>query len=149
MKWCTIFTISNIFLNTRFVQQRIKALCVIYCSGRMKQWLTTMISHIELNPLCGNGLLCLAAKKGHLMCLTMLLPEQNIGLNKWNEFGSTPLHSAIDGDNVEGLSILLSTKGIDVNAIDELFGMTPLHYAIRNEKIACAKVIRNLRSTTP
>lgn len=59
------------------------------------------------------------------------LLSQDIDVNFTEDYGYTPLHIAVENENID-MAKLLINKGADVNAKDGR-GDTPLHIAVKNE----------------
>jgi ankyrin repeat protein len=60
--------------------------------------------------------------------------SSHININIQNDFGSTPLHYAIEHNERNIINLLLSQSNIDVN-IKDCNGYTPLYYAVEYRKI--------------
>jgi len=64
------------------------------------RWLTDQGADLTQTGRCGEGLLHIAARFGHLGAVKWLL-DFGADPNPLNEFGATPLHEAAEGDHVD------------------------------------------------
>ncbi len=70
-----------------------------------------------------------AAAEGDLASVVRLLAE-GADVNAPNRNGDTPLHLAVQENNVDVVKRLLQSDGLNVNAKDDEYGRTALHWAI-------------------
>eukprot|EP00127_Corallochytrium_limacisporum_P001671 Clim_evm8s77 gene=Clim_evmTU8s77 len=78
----------------------------------------------------------LAVANGHEECVSRLLKEKKIKVNKADKNGLTPLHVAAAAHNMQ-IAFELIRAGADVNATEK-DGNTPLHIAVMNNDIDLA-----------
>ncbi|GFT17633.1 hypothetical protein NPIL_341381 [Nephila pilipes] len=79
--------------------------------------------------------LMLAAEKGYLDMVKMLLEISNIDVNQKDYYGITALHKASCEGHSEVVKELLNVKGIDINIGCRKYGITPLHNASETETV--------------
>lgn len=88
----------------------------------------------------GDTPLGLAAEKGHLNCMRLLLEAPGININHPDNEGETPLMKAAYYNQPEAIKLLLATPGIDINATNQS-GDNAFHLAIFGENPECARML--------
>ena len=76
----------------------------------------------------GYSAITLAASRGHLDVVAVLLEQGGVDVNSTDEFGYTALHRAASNGHAPVVQLLISKPGIAVNQADD-FGNTALHAA--------------------
>ncbi len=71
--------------------------------------------------------LCEAVRSGNMDLIRALLQKQPSLINAKDNFGSTPLHTAVEKGNIRIVELLIQ-NGADVNAKDNE-GRTPTYFA--------------------
>ncbi len=81
------------------------------------------------DPDTGNTPLHIAAWKGYIDIIALLVEKPNIDVNAQNKMGDTPLHLAVLGGYTDIVASLVEKPNVDVNAQNTM-GDTPLHLAV-------------------
>lgn len=74
------------------------------------------------------GKTALHGAKGKEVMEELLKHATNEEINRFDDFGWTPLHYAVESGDMETLELLVK-KEVDINAVDEKDGITPLQLA--------------------
>ena len=96
------------------------------------------------NPL---HIACCSKKGGTKKEIVHFLIANNCDVNGVNAYGSTPLFIAVSNENNEATELLLTSKGIKVNAFT--YGRTPLHEAVLNQSPSLIRLLLNHADTNP
>jgi len=85
--------------------------------------------------------LCIAAERGDLHSLRMLLAVPGIEVNKSGPSGGTALHRAALNGHAQCIEALLQVRGIDPDSRDH-FNLSPLDLAIRGGSRECIELLQ-------
>ena len=97
----------------------------------------------EANHMGGTGLM-FAINKSHNNVVQVLLHHPQIDINKVDLDGSSALHCAVIGDNLEGLTALLAQHD-DLMIINQRDndGWTPIMNAVERNSVDCFHLLLN------
>ena len=103
-------------------------------------------SDIELNcqsGLDGSTAFFVAALKGNLEAVQLLLDDWRVDVNRTDRKGYTPLHAAANLGLADITKLLVAHHRLEVNCISNL-GWTPLHCAARKGNAEVVQVLMGL-----
>ena len=84
-----------------------------------------------------------AVWKNHNPVVRLLLEQPTVDLNCIDQTGGTALHFAADGDNVEGVQLLLADPRLNTVNPKDKWGMTPVMVAMFWKKVNALRELVN------